>query len=145
MTIEQNKDVVRRLVEECVNRHRADLLDEFVGSALRVHPGTPGTAPDTVGVDALRESFQRFRSTFPDLHITIEEMIAERDRVAARWTATGTHSGALAGIAATGNAVRWGGTDLYRLEGGKVVEWWRNDDFVWLLHQVGRDLIPAGG
>lgn len=145
MAIAENKGVVRRLVEECVNTHRADLLGEFVEPDLRVHPGTPGTAPDTVGVDALGESFQRFRSTFPDLHITIEEMVAEGDLVAARWTATGTHAGNLAGIAATGNAVRWGGTDVYRLVDGKVAEWWRNDDFVELLHQLGRDLIPAGG
>ena len=145
MGIEENKDVVRRMVEECVNTHRADLLGQFVGPDLRMHPGTPGTAPDTVGVDALRDSFHRFRSTFTDLHITIEEMVSEGDLVAARWTATGTHTGDLAGIAATGNAVRWGGTDLYRLVDGTIVEWWRNDDFVWLLHQVGRDVIPAGG
>jgi predicted ester cyclase len=145
MGIAENKDVVRRMVDECVNTHRADLLDQFVDPDLRFHPGTPGTAPDTVGVDGLRESFQRFRSTFTDLHIRIEEMISEGDLVAARWTATGIHSGDLAGIAPTGNDVRWGGTDVYRLADGKVVEWWRNDDFVWLLHQVGRDLIPAGG
>jgi predicted ester cyclase len=145
MAIEENKDVVRRLIEECVNTHRADRLGEFVGPDLRVHPGTPGTAPDTVGIGALRESFQRFRSTFADLHISLEEMVAEGDLVAARWTATGTHTGDLAGIAATGNTVRWSGTDLYRLVDGTIVEWWRNDDFVGLLHQLGRDLIPAGG
>lgn len=61
--------------------------------------------------------------------------------MAVRWTATGTHRDELAGIAATGNTVSWGGTDIYRLADGKVVEWWRNDDFVWLLHQLGRDVL----
>jgi predicted ester cyclase len=141
MGIEENKDVVRRLIDECVNAHRADLLPEYVDAGLRVHPGTPGSAPDTEGIDALRESFQRFRVALPDLHVSPEQMVAEGDLVAVRWTATGTHSGDLAGIAATGTAVRWSGTDVYRLTDGKIVEWWRNDDFVWLLHQLGRDLV----
>jgi predicted ester cyclase len=144
MGIEENKDVVRRLVGECVNTHRADLLGLFVSPDLRVHPGTPGTAPDTEGLDGLRRAFEGLRSTFPDLNIAVEATVAEGDLVTARWTATGTHSGDLAGIAPTGRAVRWGGTDVYRLVDGKVAEWWRNDDLVGLLHQLGRDLLPAG-
>src|SRR3954447_17100154 len=144
MGIEENKDTVRRMVSECVNTHRAELLEEFVHPGLRVHPGTPGTAPDSEGLDGLRTAFERFRTTFPDLHVAPEEVVAEGDLVAAQWTATGTHSGELAGIAPTGAAVRWSGTDMYRFADGKIVEWWRNDDFVWLLHQLGRDLLPAG-
>jgi predicted ester cyclase len=144
MGIEQNKDVVRGLVDECINPYRPELLERFVGQGVRAHPGTPGSAPDTEGIEELRAAVHRIRETFPDLHIEVEQLLAEDDLVAARWTATGTHTGPLAGIAATGSAVRWGGTDLYRLVDGRVVEWWRNDDFVWLLHQLGRDLIPAG-
>ena len=145
MGIEENKDVVRGLVDECINPYRPELLERFVDQAVRVHPGTPGAAPDTEGIDELRAAVHRIRGTFPDLRIELDQTVAEGDLVAARWTATGTHTGTLAGIAATGSAVRWSGTDLYRLGDGKVVEWWRNDDFVWLLHQLGRDLIPAGG
>jgi predicted ester cyclase len=145
MGIEENKDVVRRLVEECINPYRPELLDRFVGEGLRAHPGTPGSAPDTAGIEELRAAVHRIRTTFPDLHIELDQLVAEGDLVAARWTATATHAGDLAGIAPTGNAVRWDGTDLYRLADGKIVEWWRNDDFVWLLHQLGRDLIPTGG
>ena len=145
MGIEQNKDVVRRLVDECINPYRPELLERFVGEGVRVHPGTPGSAPDTEGIEELRAAVHRIRETFPDLRIELDQVVAEGDLVAARWTATGTHTGALAGIAATGSAVRWAGTDLYRLSDGKVVEWWRNDDFVELLHQLGRDLIPSGG
>lgn len=145
MGIEENKDVVRRLIADCVNPHRAELLDQFVSPDLRVHPGTLGTAPDTEGLEGLRLAFEEFRATFPDLQITPEEMIGERDMVAGRWTATGTHRGDLAGIAGTGTRVRWSGTDMYRFADGKIVEWWRNDDFVGLLHQVGRDLVPAAG
>jgi predicted ester cyclase len=144
MGIAENKDVVRRFIDECVNMHRSELLADYVDAGLRAHPSTPGTAPDTEGLDGIREAFQRFRTTFPDLHITPEHMVAEGELVALRWTATGTHSGDLAGIAPTGKAVHWAGTDMYRLTGGRIVEWWRNDDSVWLLHQLGRDLIPAG-
>jgi predicted ester cyclase len=144
MGIEENKDVVRRLVQDCVNAHRAELLEQFVGADVRVHPGTPGATPDTVGLDQLRTSFHGFRTTFPDLHITLDQLLAEDDLVAARWTGSGTHSGVLAGIGPTGTRVRWGGTDVYRLAGGTIVEWWRNDDFVWLLHQLGRDVLATG-
>jgi predicted ester cyclase len=144
MGIEENKDVVRRMVDECVNQFRPDLLDQLVHPDLRIHPGTPGTAPDTEGIDGLQAAMERFRATFPDLHIAVAETVAEGEIVAARWTATGTHSGELAGIAPTGTVVSWGGTDVYRFADGKIVEWWRNDDVVWLLHQLGRDLLPAG-
>ena len=142
MGIEENKDVVRRFVAECINPYRADLLEGFVGEDIRVHPGTPGSGPGSEGIGQLRESVDRFRATFPDLHIEVDQLIGEGDLVATRWTATGTHSGPLAGVPATGAAVRWGGTDVYRLSEGRIVEWWRNDDFVWLLRQVGRDLTP---
>ena len=143
MGIEESKDVVRRLVEDCVNTHRADLLEQFVAADVRVHPGTPGTAPDTEGLDALRQAFAGFRTTFPDLRITPEQFVAEGDLVSLRWTASGTHSGPFAGIEPSGRRVAWGGTDTYRLSDGKVAEWWRNEDVVWLLHQMGRDLVPA--
>jgi predicted ester cyclase len=145
MGTEENKDVVRRMIDDCVNTHRADLLDQFVHRELRMHPGTPGTAPDTEGLDGLRSAFEHFRITFPDLHVAVEQLVAEADLVAARWTATGTHSGELAGIAATGTSVRWSGIDVYRLADGRIVEWWRNDDFVWLLEQLGRNLLPSTG
>lgn len=134
-----SEQLVRRLVGECVNSNRPDLLPDLVDRDVRVHPGTPGTAPATEGIAALQESFRRFHQVFPDLTIVLDDVIAAGDRVAARWTATGTHRAELAGIPATGASVHWGGIDIYRLVGGKVAEWWRNDDFVGLLRQVGRD------
>jgi pimeloyl-ACP methyl ester carboxylesterase/predicted ester cyclase len=128
---------VRRLVEDSVNANRPEALDVAVDRQVRVHPGTPGAAPDTEGIEELRAAFGRFHEAFPDLHIALDDVIAAGDRVAARWTATGTHRGELAGIPATGRPVRWGGTDVYRFADGKIVEWWRNDDFVWLLQQLG--------
>ena len=91
MGIQENRDVVRGLVEECINPYRPDPLARFVGQGIRVHPGTPGTAPDTEGLDQLREAVHRIRGVFPDLHIELEQVVAEGDLVAAGWTATGTH------------------------------------------------------
>lgn len=145
MTVGDNAQIVHRLVEECVNTNRSDALDLFVHRDVRVHPGTPGTAPDTDGIQQLREAFRRLRDVFPDLHITLHDIFAADDRVAARWIASGTHKAELAGVPATGRSVRWGGIDIYLLLDGKVVEWWRNDDFVGLLQQLGRDpLAPSG-
>jgi predicted ester cyclase len=134
----ENAEVVRRLVDEAVNADRVDLLGEFVRPDVVVHPGTVGAAPATAGIEELATAFRRFHSVFPDLHVVFEDVVAEGDRVAARWTATGTHSAELAGLSATGRAVRWGGIDIYRLVDGKVAEWWRNDDFIWLLKQLGK-------
>jgi len=139
--VTENADVVRRLIGEAVNADRVDLLSRFVCPDVVVHPGTAGAAPATTGVGELTTSFRRFHSAFPDFYIVLDDVVAEGDRVAVRWTATGTHSAEFVGLPATGRAVRWGGIDLYRLVDGKVAEWWRNDDFVWLLQQLGKSPI----
>jgi steroid delta-isomerase-like uncharacterized protein len=136
VTPEEDVTAVRRLIDECVNTHRADLLDAHVTADVRVHAATPGGAPDTEGVEELRTAFSSFRSVFPDLHITVEDVVSDGDRVALRWTAQGTHAGELAGVPATGRAVRWGGIDVYRFDRGRIAEWWRNDDQAGLLAQV---------
>jgi steroid delta-isomerase-like uncharacterized protein len=140
-----NEEQVRRLIDESVNANRPDVLPRFVAADVCIHPGTPGAAPDTRGVEELTGAFEQFHDAFPDLHIVVDDVIAAGDRVAARWTATGTHRGDLGGIPATGRSVRWGGIDVYRLDEGKVVEWWRNDDFVGLLYQLGRDPLGRPG
>ncbi len=143
--VSDNEKQVHYLVEESVNANRPDVLASVVAPGVRIHPATPGADPDTEGIEALKVAFRRFHDAFPDLHITLDDVIAAGDRVAARWTATGTHRGELAGIAATGRSVRWSGIDFYRLDQGMVVEWWRNDDFVGLLHQLGRDPLARSG
>ncbi|MGY1810927.1 ester cyclase [Blastococcus sp. SYSU D00669] len=137
------KDVVRRFVEECVNTHRAELLDRFVHESVTMHPGTPGEAAATEGIDELRQAYRRFRVLFPDLHVIHELLIAEGPYVAARWTATGTAQGSLGGVEPSGEQLRWGGTDVYRVEDGRIVEWWRNDDFAGLLRRLGRRVVPT--
>jgi steroid delta-isomerase-like uncharacterized protein len=143
VTPEEHVAVVRRLIDDCVNTHRADLLDQHVSQDVRVHAATPGASPDTVGIDQLGAAFRAFRAVLGDLHITVEDVVAAGDRVAVRWTAEGVHVGELAGIPATGRRVRWGGIDVYRLDGGRIAEWWRNDDHAGLVAQLTATEAPA--
>jgi predicted ester cyclase len=134
--VSENQLRVRQLVEECVNANRPDVLASVVAPDVRIHRATPGAVPGTEGIEELVVAFGRFHDAFPDLHITLNDVIDAGDRVAARGTATGTDRGELAGGSATRRSVRWGGSDIHRLDQGMVVEWWRNDDFVGLLQQL---------
>lgn len=144
MIFGENETQVRYLVDASINANRPDVLASVVAASVRIHPATPGAAGDTEGIEELSSAFGRFHDALPDLHITLDDVIAAGDRVAARWTATGTHKGDLAGISATGRPVRWGGIDFYRLEGGLIVEW-RNDDLVGLLRQLEHDPLAQAG
>jgi predicted ester cyclase len=141
MGIEDNKDVVRRFISECVNTHREDLLPEFVDDGVTMYPGTPDAAQATQGIEELRSAYRRFRVLVPDMQVTHELLLAEGPYVVARWTATGTHASELQGIPASGKELRWGGTDIYRIDGGRIVEWWRNDDFAGLLTRISRRVL----
>jgi steroid delta-isomerase-like uncharacterized protein len=143
VTPEEHVAVVRRLIDDCVNTHRADLLDQHVSQDVRVHAATPGESPDTVGIDQLGTAFHALRAVLGDLHVTVEDVVAAGDRVAVRWTAEGVHVGELAGVPATGRRVRWGGIDVYRLDGGLIAEWWRNDDHAGLVAQLTAAEAPA--
>ena len=83
------------------------------------------------------------RNAFPDGHLTLEDMVAEGDRVAARWTFQGTHRGQFMGIAATDKAVSISGIEIERFAGGRIVEHWEQADIMSLMQQLGA--IPAPG
>jgi predicted ester cyclase len=82
-----------------------------------------------------------FRDAFPDLRFTAEDIIAEGDKVAARYTMRGTHQGEFMGVAPTGNRIEVTGIDIVRFEGGKMVEHWANSDELGMMQQLG--VIPA--
>ena len=114
MPIEENKAFVQRYVEEPWNQGNVAVLDELC--APNFHLEGLG------GVEAFKEAITAFRTGFPDLHFTIEEIIAEGDKVAYRWTARGTHQGEYAGIAPTGKTITATGITILRIVDGKVVE-----------------------
>jgi predicted ester cyclase len=80
-----------------------------------------------------RTTFNQFTTALPDIHVSIHELIAEGDKVVARWTMTGTHCGVWDGIPATGNAVKWDATDIFTVANGKIASLVRAaDNLAWL-------------
>ncbi len=134
MSAEENKALIHRFVEECVNMGDAALLDMFVAADVVMHTPGPEQAP---GIDGIRQAFAWFQTVFPNLHITLEDMLAEGDKVVSRWTAQGTHQGELQGLPPTGKQATWTGIDIYRITNGKIVDWWRSADILGLLQQLG--------
>jgi steroid delta-isomerase-like uncharacterized protein len=135
---EANKTVSRRLIEEALNQGNYDVIEELIAPTSVNHDPATG---DTTGLDGAREVIEGYRSAFPDLTITIEDQLAERDLVATRWTAKGTHKGELMGVAATGKQATVTGLTIDKIEDGKIVESWTNWDTLGMLRQLG--VIPA--
>lgn len=127
MSIEESKAVARRYLEEIYNQRNVAAVDELL-------------PPEQV------ESAKRFATmiyqAFPDMHITIEDLIAEGDKVVVRYTVRGTHRGELRTrltgvIPSTGKQIEFGGVDIYRVVNGRVYEEWSGEDWLALLKQFG--------
>jgi steroid delta-isomerase-like uncharacterized protein len=133
---EGNKDLARRFMEEVYNKGNVDFIDEVVASDYVAHdPNSPeGTGG---GTDGAKQFVEMYRSALPDLQMTVEDLIAEGDKVVTRWTARGTHQGALMGIPPSGNRVEVTGISVDRIEGGKFVEGWSNYDALGMMQQIG--------
>jgi steroid delta-isomerase-like uncharacterized protein len=134
MTTEQNKSVYRRFIQEVFNEGRSDALDALVSPSYVLHDAPPG-APS--GPQAVAEIARMFRSAFPDLTITIDELVAEGDKVCARATTRGTHRGTIFGVAATGRPVTMTGLTMVRIVDGRLVESWVKNDVAGLMRQLG--------
>lgn len=141
MSGQQSKALYRRLMEEGANRGELAAFDEIMAPDLVEHEALPPGIPQTR--DGVKQLFGLLRSAFPDLHVTIEDEMADRDMVAARITFRGTHRGEFAGIPATGRTVAWGAVDVVRVRGGRIVEHWGEVDRLSLLQQLG--VIPRPG
>jgi steroid delta-isomerase-like uncharacterized protein len=130
---EQNKMLVRRVIEEVYNQGNLAVADELAASDLVIHL----TSQEIHGREGAKQYVTALRAAFPDLHITIEDQIAEGDRVMTRWTARGTHMGEFQGILPTGKQVRMAGTDIDRITDGKTVECWSLVDELGMMQQLG--------
>ncbi len=131
---EENKALVRRFVEEVINGRKLELADEIFAAASTSHNASSGIPR---GPEAARKGVSSMQAAFPDLHATIEDMIAEGDTVAARITVRGTHGGEYQGIAPTGRPMARPGIYIVRIENGMIVESWNNSDELGLLRQLG--------
>ena len=135
MTTENNKAIARLLTEEVFNRGNLAVADKIIAPDFVHHD--PNTKEFRSGPEGFKRFWGGYRAAFPDLHITIEQQIAEGDLVVDRWTGTGTHQAELMGIAATGKKVTLSGISIHRIVGGKITETWNNYDALSLLEQLG--------
>jgi ABC-2 type transport system ATP-binding protein len=140
MTPEANRALVARYADEVWNRGNLAALDEFVAPDY-VLQETPEAEPIR-GPEGLRVYVRSLLAAFPDQHLHVEDMAAESDLVAWRWTMTGTHEGPFLGIPATGRAVRTTGIAMYRLRAGQIVERHGEVDILGLLEQIAD--LPFG-
>jgi steroid delta-isomerase-like uncharacterized protein len=136
---EENKTIVHR-AEELWNTGNLDIADEVYATDFVNHDPS---APDVRDLETYKGFIAATRTGFPDFHVTMEDMIAEGDKVASRWTARGTHQGELIGIPPTGKQATWTGMTIYRFAGGKIVEAWWSKDMLSLLIQLG--VVPPPG
>ncbi len=132
--MEQNKAIIRRYYEDLWNRWDLALADELISPDITFR-GSLGVA--VKGLDGFKQYVNLVRAAFPDFHNTIEESIAEGDKVVARLTYSGTHRGKLWGIAPTGRQITYAGVAIFRVVQGKVQEGWVLGDTLALLRQLG--------
>ena len=134
MSIEGNKALLRRYIETIWDNQNLAAIDDFLAPSYVRHrsPTTPSLTRE-----GQKELLTKFRIAFPDIHLTVEEMIAEGDRIAFRSTIRGTHQGEFMGIAPTGKHVTVSLLDVIRIEGGRFVEQWGGPDLLSLLQQLG--------
>ncbi len=137
MSTEENKEIERRIVEEIYNKKNLAPTDEIIDTNWVYH-GTGGM--EFRGPEGFKQFVTMGITAFPDCHITIEDMIAEGDRVVDRFTFRGTHKGDFMGIAPTGKQVTFTGIVICRFAGGKEVEVWEVTDELGMMQQLG--VIP---
>jgi len=138
---EHNKAIVRRLFTELWNNGNLSVADEvFAPNYAHYDPSTPDFGH---GPDSEKKRAALYRTAFPDLHLTIEDVIAEGETVMTRWSCRGTHKGDLNGIAPTGKHITISGVTVARVSNGKIVEGYVNWDALGLMQQLG--VVPQLG
>ena len=131
---DDNLAVVRNMEEDLFNRRDPTAVDRYVSPAYRLRTAAAG-APS--GREAVRGYIAAYLDGFPDLHISIDQLLAVEDKVVGVFTFTGTHQGDLFGITPTGRPISVRQIAIYRLEGGQVVDEWEISDQLGLMQQIG--------
>ncbi len=132
MSLEYNKAIARRFSDEVWSEGDIDAVDELVAADLVWHN------TEINGVEAFKQNLANFRTTFPDLRLITEDLVAEGDKVVFRVTADGTH-------APTGKQVTWTGICILCIADSKIAKIWANEDVLGRLRQIGYELVPPKG
>ncbi len=138
MSAEQNKKTARRIVIEVINGGNLDLVDSLIAADFVEHAAPPGVPQ---GRDSFRTMIPMLRSAFPDLEYSIEDQVAEGDRVAQRLVGHGTMRGSFMGMEPTGKRAEWQEMHIHRFDAdGKLAEHWETSNELGMMAQLG--LMP---
>jgi predicted ester cyclase len=133
MTIEQNKQIMRRMIEEVWNQGNLAAADELF-APTHTSPSAPQLPPGSEGVKFLVKAF---REAMPDYHMNIDLMVADENRVVGRFTQSGTHTGSdLMGMKTSGRKATWTEIGVLRIDNGKIVESWYEVDMLSMIQQL---------
>jgi predicted ester cyclase len=133
MSTEENKAIVRRFFEEGPSKGNLIDADKLLSPDFTMY--TP--LPASPGIKGIHEVITTCRAAFEHLNVTIEDMIAEGDNVAARFTAQGIHKGDFMGLQATGKPITMTGIEIFRIKDGRIVELWGEANLLGLMQQLG--------
>jgi steroid delta-isomerase-like uncharacterized protein len=133
MSEENNKTLARSSWEEIVNKHNPEAIDEFYAPDFVWHEPDQ----DIQGYEQAKQFVSMYFGAFPDINVTVEDVIAEGEKAVTRWTMRGTHRGELMGIAPTDKQIELKGITIHRIEGGKIVEEWERYDNLGVMQQLG--------
>jgi len=139
MSTEGNKSIVRRFFGEGPSKGDLIAADELLASDFSLHVPLPSTP----GIQGMNDVITACRAAFEHLNVTIEDMVAEGDKVAARFTARGIHKGAFMGLPPTGKPITMTGIEIFRIENGKIAELWGEANLIGLMQQLG--ILPPLG
>lgn len=134
MSTQQLKSSVKNFIENGLNKQDLATMEAYFSPNLVDHSLPPTLPPGREGHMLFA---QAFFAAFPDIHVHVEDLVAEGDRTVLRWSAHGTHNGELMGIPATGNTVNFSGIAIDRFENGQSVEHWEEIDQLGLMQQLG--------
>jgi steroid delta-isomerase-like uncharacterized protein len=135
---EQNKKIMRRILSEVWNQGNLETIDELLSPDFVTHFLPPGSPP---GRDGFRQYVSNYRAAFPDVHVDIEDQIAEGNKVVTRITIRGTHEGTFMGIPATGKKIQVAAIVIVRFDGGRNMESWVEQDRLGMMQQLG--VVPS--
>jgi steroid delta-isomerase-like uncharacterized protein len=134
-----SKAIVRRLYEEVWNKRKLELVSDLISPSHALHDNNfPGSS---VGPEAYRAQMAIYLEAFPDLHFTAEDIVAEKDKVAASWTISGTHKGEIWGVRPTNKKMSFEGITIHHIANGKIIDSYISWDALGLMRQLG--LVPA--
>ncbi len=138
MSVSDNKALARRFYDEVINQGNLDVIDELVSEDFVEHEQFPGLP--TTGREAPRAALGVFMAAFPGMQFTVDDIIAEDDKVVVRGRMAGTHQGEFMGIPATGKSFEAGFIDIIEVHDGQATAHWGQTDSAAMMEQLG--LVP---